>query len=173
MGAGKSEVGRRVALRLGRLFVDSDAEVEREAGARVAEIFAREGEAGFRARERRAVAEAGRRAAVVSLGGGAMAQPGAADQLVGSGTVVYLRARPETLAARIGADPERPLIAGLDAAGRLARIRELLAEREIHYLRAQIVIDTDDMGVEAVAQTVVETVAAERPGATEKDGPTR
>jgi len=108
MGAGKTEVGRRLAVRLGRPFVDSDAEVEVEAGATVAEIFAREGEAGFRRRERAAIERVAGTSAVVSLGGGAMAQPGMPARLAGSGRTVYLRARPETLLARVGAAEERP-----------------------------------------------------------------
>lgn len=151
MGSGKTTVGEQLARRMGRPFVDTDAEIEREAGDSVAGIFAREGEAGFRARERAVVEALAGRAAVVSLGGGAVAQPGVAARLAASGTVVYLRARPETLLRRVGDDAQRPLLRGLDAAGRLARLRDLLAERAVHYEGAALTLDTDDGTPEALA----------------------
>src|SRR5262252_6548436 len=88
MGAGKSTVGPALARRLGRRFVDTDAEIERERGAAVAEIFAREGEPATRLCAEPVVA---------ALGGGALAQPGVADAAARAGTLVWLRARPETL----------------------------------------------------------------------------
>jgi shikimate kinase len=151
MGAGKSAVGEALARRLGRTFVDADAEVERGAGLSVAEIFEREGEAGFRVRERAALEALAGRPLVVALGGGAIAQPGAAERLLASGTVVWLRARPETLLARVGEGEERPLLRGLGREARLARLGELLQRRELHYARAQIAIDTDDADPEQVA----------------------
>jgi shikimate kinase len=143
MGAGKSSVGLLLAERLGLPFHDTDAEVEREAGASVAELFAREGEEGFRAREGRAVARLAGAPAVVALGGGALTREAVRERVAGAGRRVYLRARPETLLARLGDGEGRPLLGGLDAAGRLARLRELLTRREPEYLRAEVVIETD------------------------------
>jgi len=151
MGAGKSALAEALSARLGLPRVDLDQQVEAAAGRTIAELFAGEGEAGFRRRERAAIEAVAGRRAVVALGGGAPAQPGVAERLLASGTLVYLRARPETLAARLGDAAARPLLAGLDAAGRLAEIRRLLAEREAAYLRAHIVIDTDDRDVAATA----------------------
>jgi 3-dehydroquinate synthase len=162
MGAGKSAVGAQLAARLGLAFADADAEIERAAGARVAEIFAREGEAGFRARERRAIDALAGRPAVVALGGGAIAQPGAPERLAASGTVVWLRARPETLAARIGDGAERPLLAGLDAQGRLARLRALLDERSPCYATARIAVDTDELAPDAVAARIAASLRGGR-----------
>jgi shikimate kinase len=156
MGAGKSAVGARLAARLALPFHDTDAEIEREAGASVAELFAREGEAGFRAREQKAIEGLLGRDAVVALGGGALTVPGTLDRLQAHGRVVYLRARPETLAARVGEAGERPLLHGLDAEGRGARLRELLARREPDYARAAWVVDVDG----AELETVVARVAA-------------
>ncbi len=151
MGVGKSAVGARLAARLGREFVDTDAEIERERGASVAEIFARDGEPAFRRLERAAWERLAGRPVVAALGGGAIAQPGAAEALAACGTVVHLRARPETLLERLGDGAERPLLAGLDRAGRLARVRALLAERAAHYGRARIAVDTDGLDPDAVA----------------------
>jgi len=160
MGAGKSAVGARLAERLGLAFQDADAEVERAAGARIAEIFAREGEAGFRSREHAAIERLAGCPAVVALGGGAIAQPGAAERLAATGTVVWLRARPETLAARVGDAGERPLLAGLAPSARLERLRALLAEREPCYATARIAVDTDGVEPDVVAARLAVRLAA-------------
>ena len=156
MGAGKSAVGAALARRLGTGFVDTDREVEAGAGAPVAEIFAREGEAGFRARERAAWERLAGKPVVAALGGGAIAEPGAAARLAESGTVVYLRARPETLLARLGDAAARPLLGGLDAEARAARLAELLATRRTAYESAAVVVDTDGLDVESAAARVAE-----------------
>ena len=91
----------------------------------------------------------------MALGGGAAAQPGVVERLLASGTLVYLRARPETLAARVGDDAARPLLAGLDAEARLAKLRRLLAEREPSYLRARVVVDTDALDAAGAAAELV------------------
>jgi shikimate kinase len=160
MGAGKSAVGAVLATRLGRGFVDGDAEVERRAGMAIPEIFEREGEAGFRLRESAIIDALAGQPLVVALGGGAMAQPGAAERLLASGTVVWLRARPESLLDRVGEGEGRPLLQGLDPGQRLARLRELLTRREPHYARAQIVVDTDDAGPEAIAAVLAARLEA-------------
>lgn len=160
MGAGKSSVGRALARRLRLPFRDTDAEIERAAGRSVAEIFASEGEAGFRARERAAAEASADRRAVVALGGGAIAQPEIAAIVSRAGTIVYLRARPETLLARVGAAQERPLLAGLRADERLERVRSLLAEREAAYAGAQVCVDTDGSSVEDLVDEILERLGA-------------
>jgi shikimate kinase/3-dehydroquinate synthase len=163
MGAGKSAVGAVLAAQLGLPFVDLDREVETAAGCSIAELFASEGEAGFRRRERAALEAVAGRRAVVALGGGAPAQPGVPERLAASGTSVYLRARPETLAARIGAGEGRPLLAGLDPAAREAKLRALLAEREPAYRSAALVIDTDALDAAAVAAELVQRLGLGAP----------
>jgi shikimate kinase len=160
MGAGKSAVGPLLAQQLDRPYLDTDAEVENEAGATIAELFAREGEAAFRKRERGALEAVAGREVVVALGGGAIAQPGAGALLAATGRIVYLRARPETLLARIADAESRPLLAGLDAAARLARITDLLAQRAPHYEAATLVIDTDGCTPEDVARRVLRGLEA-------------
>jgi shikimate kinase len=160
MGAGKSSVALELGKQLGCPVYDSDARIEQDAGMKIAEIFAREGEAGFRARERAAIEQLAGLGAVVALGGGAMAQPGAAERLRAAGTVVYLRARAETLARRVGSGASRPLLAGLDAAGRLAKLRELLAQREPAYMQAHHVIDTDAGNPRRIARWIAARVGS-------------
>ena len=164
MGSGKSVVGRALAARLGRPFVDTDAEIAREAKQTIPEIFAEQGEAAFRALERAVIDGLAGRPLVVALGGGAIAQPGAAARLTSSGTVVHLRARPDTLLERVHEGADRPLLAGLDREGRLERLRALLAERAPAYAAAQVVIDTDGLGVSQVADAVVRALGAPRGG---------
>jgi shikimate kinase len=159
MGAGKSAVGRSLARALGVRFVDSDEEVVRRSGCSVNEIFEREGEQGFRTREREWIETLAGEEAIVSLGGGAVSQPGAVDRLAATGTLVYLRARPETLLARIGDARDRPLLAGLDAPAREACLAELIEARDSANEAAAIIVDTDDLAVDEVAVRVARRLA--------------
>jgi shikimate kinase len=154
MGAGKSTVGRRLAGRLGRRFVDTDAEIERSAGRSVREIFAEEGEAGFRARERDAVEALLGSGAVVALGGGAMAQGELRSRLRGHGPVVHLRVSPERVLERLGDAGERPLLAGLSPAQRLERLEALMRERAAAYADADLGVDTDARSEDEVADDI-------------------
>jgi shikimate kinase len=156
MGAGKSAVGAALARRLGTAFVDVDREVEAAAGASIAEVFASRGEPAFRRLERQVWERLAGKPVVVALGGGAAAEPGAAERLGATGVVVYLRARPETLLARLGDAGARPLLAGRSPEGRAARVAALLEARRAGYERAAVVVDTDALDVEAVAARVAE-----------------
>ena len=166
MGAGKSTVGRIVAARLGRVHIDTDEEVERIAGSSVSAIFSAHGEAWFRAEESRVVASvlAGAVPAVISVGGGAVLDPVTRLALRARGTVVWLRARPETLARRVGGTGDRPLLAaeagGPAAEGPTAVLARLEAERRPMYEEvASTVIDVDGLTPEAVVDWVVAGVA--------------
>ncbi len=154
MGAGKSTVGPRLAERLGRPFVDSDQEIERRTGRTIAEIFAGEGEPCFRELEREAIEAAAQEAAVVALGGGAIAQPGALDRLRTRGLLVYLDAPIECLLERIGEAVSRPLLSGLDAAGRADRLAELLEARRPWYAAADHRVDASGSPDEVVERIV-------------------
>ena len=156
MGTGKTDVGRRLATATGRPFVDTDDLVVHEAGRSIAAIFADEGEAGFRARERAAVTRAcAMPAAVIAVGGGALCDPESRAALLAAGPVVCLRAAPEEILARVGDASTRPLLAG--AAGRterLARIRELLAARAPVYALATHTVDTTGLDADQVVAKV-------------------
>jgi shikimate kinase len=166
MGAGKSTVGPALARRLGVRFVDTDAEIEREAGLAVSEIFARDGEDAFRAREREAIEALAGRPAVVALGGGAIARAGMPERLAATGTVVYLRAEPATLARRLGDARERPLLADLDPEGRRQRVEQLLATREAAYRSAALTVDTDERSAQEVVEAILAGLSGARDGAT-------
>lgn len=147
MGTGKTSVGVRLAARLARPFVDTDDLVEKGEGRSVAAIFAAEGEAYFRAAERRAVARAvAVPGAVVATGGGAIADPENLQRLRAAAPIVCLTARPEVILARIGAQTGvRPLLEGADPVGRIAA---LLAARAAAYARADLAVDTSDSAVD-------------------------
>jgi shikimate kinase len=129
--------------------VDLDREIERREGRAVSRIFAEQGEAYFRARERELTRElAGRRGLVVAPGGGWAAQPGLMALLRPPATIIYLAASPAAAVRRMGGSrAARPLLEGGDPVARLAR---LLADREERYRAADHVIDTeilDEQGV--------------------------
>jgi shikimate kinase len=157
MGTGKSEVGRRLAQRLGRAFVDTDQLVEERAGKRVAAIFAEDGEPAFRAFERDAVADAaGRGRAVVAVGGGAVLDPENVRRLREGGILVHLTARPDVLLARIGDGGARPLLAK-DPAG---TVRRLLVERGPAYAAAaDMTVDTSDRTANEVVTEIQQALA--------------
>jgi shikimate kinase len=164
MGAGKSAVGPLLAEPLARRFVDTDVEIERFSGMTVSEIFAVEGEEAFRDRERQLIENLRGGSDVVALGGGAIAQPGAAAHLGRTGTVVYLKASASSLLGRLGDCSERPLLGGLAPEDRLARLEALLAERASAYETAAIAVDTGSRTVEAVAEEILRRLDAVRPG---------
>ncbi len=153
-GAGKSTVGAMVAERLGWRFVDLDAAIERTAGRSVPEIFAREGETGFRARERLATQElAASPHTVISPGAGWMVDP-VNREILGTGTVVvHLAVSPVVAAARLADAPgSRPLLAGGDP---VRALENLLVAREATYLQANHTVTVDSMTPDEVASIIV------------------
>ena len=130
-GSGKSTVGALLAERLGRRFVDVDAEIEQRHGRLIREIFADDGEPAFRAIERDTTLELLGGDAVVSLGGGAPMTPAIADALAAH-TVVWLQVDAHHALKRVGIDDARPLLAGT---GMRATLIRLLNERTPAYSR--------------------------------------
>lgn len=161
MGTGKSVVGRELARRLGRPFVDLDRRIEKEAGRPVAQIFGGEGEAGFREREREAVREAAAlEGHVIATGGGVMVDEENVRRLKGSGWVVCLTARPEVILQRTAATLQtRPLLAGGEPR---ERIESLLKLRAPFYAKADVAVDTSDRPVQEIVEEVLEWIAAKR-----------
>lgn len=163
MGAGKTVVGRLVAVCLDRPFVDTDALVETEAGKSITEIFACEGERSFRAREAAAIHRASAlRGQVIAVGGGAVVDPANVTLLRATGDLVLLDAPSEVLAQRVAGGDGRPLLAGAEElATRLAEVR---ARREGAYRgAAAATVFTNGQSPEEVAAVVLAWARA-RPG---------
>jgi shikimate kinase len=140
-GAGKTTVGRQLARRMQRSFIDADHEIEARTGVRIPLIFDIEGEQGFRDRESRVLAElANESNLIVATGGGAVLRPVNRTALKQGGTVVYLHVVPRLLFERTRLDPNRPL---LQVADPMQKIEELFAQRDPLYREvADIVINS-------------------------------
>ncbi|MDD5250398.1 MAG: shikimate kinase [Rhodocyclaceae bacterium] len=146
MGAGKTTVGRYLAKRFSRRFVDADHEIEARTGVRIPTIFEIEGETGFRKREAQVIAElAAEDDLVLATGGGAVLDASTRSVLAASGLVVYLNAPPAMLFERTRHDRNRPL---LRVPNPLAKIEELYVARDPLYREiADVVIDPVGGGV--------------------------
>jgi shikimate kinase len=153
MGAGKTTVGRHLAKRLGRRFLDSDQEIEERTGVRVPVIFEIEGEAGFRRRETQVIAELCRESGLVlATGGGAVLAEENRHHLRESGIVIYLAVSPDVLYERTRLDRNRPL---LQVADPLARLRELYTQRDPIYREvAHIIVEGKEGAVYLLAQRI-------------------
>jgi shikimate kinase len=155
MGSGKSAVGKYLARVLNFPFLDSDHEIELRTGADIPLIFEREGEAGFRHREREAIAElSAREHIVLATGGGAVIDADTRRDLQSRGWVVYLETSVEQQAERAGRTRNRPLLHGTDPARRLG---ELMQEREPFYREiADLTVSTNRRRVPSVAEFIAQ-----------------
>jgi shikimate kinase len=157
-GSGKSSVGRKLAARLGLPFTDSDVEVEAAANMKVDEIFDQLGEAAFREGERRVIARLlDGSPRVISTGGGAFMDDSTRALVRERALSVWLRADFGILLERTSRRDDRPLLRHGDPAKIL---QELLAEREVHYAEADIVVTSDKRPVENTVERVMKELEA-------------
>ena len=152
-GSGKSTIGRRLAKALGCALIDTDAAIEERTGRRIADIFAVDGEAGFRRIEEQVIREALQsHDGILSLGGGAVTSPGVRDALAAQ-TVVYLEISAAEGIRRTSGNNLRPLLAGPD---RESKYRGLVTDRVPLYRRvATIRINTNRRNPGAVVRYIV------------------
>jgi shikimate kinase/3-dehydroquinate synthase len=158
MGAGKSSVGRRLALRLGIPFADADTEIEEAAGMTIPEIFATRGEAEFRDGERRVIARLlaeGPR--VLATGGGAFMSPETRERIAGSAVSVWLKADFDVLMRRVRKRSNRPLLANPDPEGTL---RRLMTERYPVYGTADLTVHSRDVPHDVVVSDILHRLHA-------------
>jgi shikimate kinase len=161
MGSGKSTIGRLTAHSLGFEFVDTDHLITEAAHRNIPQIFATEGEAGFRKRESAALQSlVGRQGTVIATGGGIVTMPNNLPVLRQLGFVVWLNADPMILYQRTAhGPPVRPLLDTTDPA---AKLRHLSEERGPLYEQVcDMKITTDDLSTEEVAYGLAETVRVE------------
>jgi shikimate kinase len=160
MGAGKSTVGQRCAELLDRAFVDTDELIVASAGVPFDDLWANEGEQGFRLRERLAVADAAASPTplVISCGGGAVLDADNRRALRANGVVVLLTASSAALAARLSSDDSRPLLIGGDKTATLERLSAL--RQPAYEAAAHVQVDTEGRTVDEVADAVVEEYQA-------------
>ena len=159
MGSGKTAVGTAVARLLNVPFLDSDHEIERAAQMSVAEVFARDGEAFFRARESEVLERLLKGPpGVISTGGGAFLAEGNRDLIARLGVSVWLRADLNLLWNRVRHKNTRPLLRTADPKATLAA---LLEAREPYYCKAQIAVEAaPSLSIAAMAQKVVRELHA-------------
>ena len=156
MGSGKSSAGRHLAERLGYRFLDADSSIEQVAGRSIPELFASEGESGFRDLEAAVLNQiASWHSLVVATGGGVVTRPENWGQLQ-QGVVIWLDAPDALLLERLSADPTpRPLMQSADPAARLA---ELMTQRRPLYAQADLHIVQDGRSADQVAEQVLEAL---------------
>ena len=154
MGSGKTAVGRHLAKQLGLEFHDSDAEIEHRTGADIPLIFEKEGEPGFRERERQVIDQLTALSGIVlSTGGGAILAADSRERLAARGFVVYLETSVAQQVERVRSAQHRPLLSGVDPASKLG---ELMAHREpLYRSTADLVVPTDGRKVASVADEIL------------------
>jgi shikimate kinase/3-dehydroquinate synthase len=159
MGAGKTTIGRILARKLGKRFIDSDHEIEARTGASIPWIFEIEGEASFRRREAEVIRDlTAQEGIVLATGGGAVLDPESRAYLQQRGRVIYLRANVSSIMLRTSHDKNRPL---LQTADPRKKLEELTAQREPLYRSiADLVIDTGRPNVQSMVQTILAQLAA-------------
>lgn len=160
MGAGKSVVGRLLARRLGRCFVETDDMIAARQGCSIPEIFARHGEERFRQLEADAVGLLALKSDdVVATGGGLPCREGRMEALRALGTVVWLRGDVAALAERARRSGNRPMLAGRTG----EEIEALYRQREPFYRQAHLTVDTTGLGVDQVVGRVLTALRGRPP----------
>ena len=162
MGAGKSTVGRQLAVALSAEFKDTDQEIQRRTGVDIPTIFEFEGEEGFRNRERQVIKALSKEEGIVlATGGGSILRADNRQDLTARGLVIYLHCSAEQQYSRTSRDRNRPLLQTEDP---LERLRGLMAEREPLYRQvADIVVSTEKRGTASVVKEICRRLEADAP----------
>jgi shikimate kinase len=157
MGAGKSSIGRRAALRLGLPFVDADTEIEKAAGMTITDIFATRGEAEFRAGEARVILrllDGGPQ--VLATGGGAFTNADTRAAIGAKGISIWLKAEFDVLMKRIRRRHDRPLLKTEDPG---AMLRKLLEQRDPIYALADLTVQSREVMHDRIVDEIVSALA--------------
>lgn len=153
MGTGKTSIGRLLANRLGRPFIDSDKKIEHECGMAIRDIFATYGQAFFREKEKNVIAKIARyKNSVIATGGGVVLNPENVSRLRSNGVLITLTASLEVIVERTARRSNRPL---LEQADRVKTIAKLLQERAGLYDQGDFIIDTDHNTPQQVVDAIL------------------
>ncbi|HEY6999198.1 MAG TPA: shikimate kinase [Candidatus Binatia bacterium] len=153
MAVGKSAIGRTLAKKLRRRFVDLDRVIERAEGRKVREIFEHKGEAYFRQLEKQALAEVlEKNNQIIATGGGVILDDQNLQILREKALLIGLSAEMDVLLARAGDATKRPLLQG---SHRRERIEDLLRQRAARYAQAHVTIDTSNLTVDQVVKKIM------------------
>jgi len=156
MAVGKSAVGRNLARKLRRRFVDVDALIEKAEGRKVREIFAQEGEAYFRTLEKQKLSEVLTESGqVIATGGGIVMDEDTLTLLRQNTLLIGLTASTDVLVSRAGKNSKRPLLKGVDVR---ERVEELLQKRQSRYAEAHMTIDTSGLAIEQVVEKILQMI---------------
>jgi shikimate kinase len=156
MAVGKSAVGRNLARKLHRRFVDIDALIEKAERCKVREIFTQKGEAYFRALEKQKLGEAlSESGQVIATGGGIILDEDNLTLLRQNTLLIGLTASTDVLVSRAGKNPKRPLLKGGDVR---ERVEELLQKRQSRYAEAHVTIDTSGLAIDQVVEKIVQFI---------------
>lgn len=162
MASGKSTLGRSLAERMNREFIDLDDRVVERCGLTIPEIFTQHGEDYFRGIEQEVLFDlAGTENVVVATGGGTPCHPGNLDWMKKHGTTVYLKWEAEELYRRLTHDKaERPLLSGIPVHQRLEFLRKHLEDREVFYLQADVIFQAQSSSAEDAVNQLVKVLGS-------------
>ncbi len=158
MGCGKTSLGKKLSYKERIALLDTDKMIEQKQGMTVTEIFDEKGEGAFRIMETECLKEIMKYSEryVISVGGGLPMKEENRKLLKELGTVVYLRARPDTIYGRLKNDTSRPLLRGDDPKG---KIEDMIGQRgPVYELAADCIIDVDEKGYEAVTGEILKAL---------------
>lgn len=158
MGCGKTSLGKKLSYKERIALLDTDKMIEQKQGMTITEIFDKKGEGAFRIMETECLKEIMEYSEryVISVGGGLPMKEENRRLLKELGTVVYLRARPDTIYERLKNDTSRPLLRGDDPKG---KIEDMIGQRgPVYELAADCVIDVDEKGYEAVTGEILKAL---------------
>lgn len=154
MGSGKSAIGRTIAKKLGRRFIDTDRLIERKSGKTISEIFEQKDEETFRTLEKEVIRKISQYVGiVVATGGGAIKDPDNFKNLKESGWIIALYASPETLYKRISGKRIRPLL--LNKEDPIKELKKIYNDRKGMYAMADFQLDTEGKTINEVADEVI------------------
>lgn len=158
MGSGKTSLGKKLSYKERIALLDTDRMIEQKQGMTVSEIFEKKGEGAFRIMETECLKEilGYSEKYVISVGGGLPIKEENRELLKELGTVVYLRAKPDTIYARLKNDTSRPLLRGDDPRG---KIEDMIGKRgPVYELAADCIIDVDEKGCEVIIGEILEAL---------------